>query len=262
MLLWFAWGCEAPDRDRDGYLAALRSPDLAVAAKACDGLESASLRGDCRNDVAERRAAAGDFAGATIVCERVNHAVWRDECWFLITDRAALRGMPALEACKEAGRFRDHCVAHALTREVSDLSARFPEGREAELQVAIAGLLSAYGIADDAPTHGARSPAAQLLALVLAGRFDQQPFEAARCGAVPAADCDLAYFESVRAAGARVDLAALCASGPGLDDVRAAGLPGWTDAGATAANQVWFGLCEALAAGRLQPVANVWIGPD
>lgn len=103
-------GCAQPT-DAERYRRALTTDaTFARAWESCGGITAPPDRGDCQAAVTERfdRREAGD-------CEQIEHAVWKDECRFLLAERLGQAGEldGALAACLSS-RFRRHCTWHLI----------------------------------------------------------------------------------------------------------------------------------------------------
>lgn len=103
-------GCGGPS-DAERYRQALATDaTFPVAWQTCAGIVALPDRGDCQAAVTERfdRREPAD-------CEQIEHAVWRDECRFLLAERLGQAGEldGALAACLSS-RFRRHCTWHLI----------------------------------------------------------------------------------------------------------------------------------------------------
>ena len=104
-------GCADPVSGPVHYRRALTTAATFEAAWAeCVQIADLGDQGDCQASVTERfeRRSAGD-------CEAIEHAVWKDECRFLLAERLGVAGDLdlALDTCVTS-RFRRHCAWHLL----------------------------------------------------------------------------------------------------------------------------------------------------
>ena len=242
-MIWLL-ACSSPQRSDQALYLDSTTAERAQAAERCLPITDSDLRADCLIHAAARHARAGDITTAQATCQRIDDALWRDECWFLTADDAGLIGAPALEACRQSGRFQPHCRGHALGRAAQQLDLAI--GQEAASAQAIGAL-----VADYRPRSAGMKKqvmANELLAIRVAERWSTAPFDPALCGALPEAMCAWAYRASLDAAAA--ELAAQCPGPVSSDDARTIGLTGWTADGATAAAAVWAGICQQVADGQ------------
>ncbi len=124
-------GCGTGPGDAAHYRTALATaPDFPRAWSACGEIRDPGHRGDCQASVTERfdRRSAAD-------CDQIDHAVWADECRFLLAERLGAAGDldGALTACV-ASRFRRHCTWHLLEDAVEASIDRPDAAAEAELE--------------------------------------------------------------------------------------------------------------------------------
>jgi len=92
--------------------------DLSGARLACDEIERERLKFECMADIAEMHVWT-DLESARSVCPEIPRKKWHDQCFFGIAMALSHR-LPddALEACNEAGIWRDFC-RHDVIGEVS-----------------------------------------------------------------------------------------------------------------------------------------------
>ncbi len=130
-LVLFA-GCEAapPDAGAAAYHRALTTDGgYADAAEACREIDDAHVRGDCLLAVMERWAHLDPAS-----CDALVDAVWADECRFQLAERQAAAGdlTTALATC-EGTRFRRSCAWHLLQDEAEAAAHGAPAVAEARL---------------------------------------------------------------------------------------------------------------------------------
>lgn len=213
----------------------------------CDRIADERLRGECRAGAASRMARK-DLVASREACGAITDPVWRDECFFLAADEAELIGRPALETCAEAGRFRDRCTQHAAHRDLAGRGLDLSLGRELTLRARIRDVVASYhpdfGDADvDRMVDAA-------MAQQLSVRFEEQPFEVARCGEAGERVCQMAYGAVLYAAKEAGSLAVACAGDSSPEAVAAAGVTPWV------AGDPMGPVVYALACGHPLPVAE------
>lgn len=244
-MIWLL-ACAPPQRSDQAHYLDSTTAERSEAAARCRPIADSDLRADCLIHAAARHARADDITAAQSTCQEIDDGLWRDECWFLTADDAGLIGAPALEACRQSGRFQPHCRGHALGRAVEQLDVAI--GQETASARAIGALVAAYR----PRSAGMKKQimANELLAIRVAERWSSAPFEPSLCGAMSGAMCAWAYRASLDAAAEA--LAALCPGPVTSDDVRTIGLTGWTTEGQETSAAVWGGICQQVADG--QPV--------
>ena len=130
MILLFALlGCAGP-ADAELYRQAVAlAPDYAVARPLCDQMVDADGRADCQMAVMERfdRLEPAD-------CETVERGLWVDECYFQMAERRRAAGdlAGALATCERI-RFARFCDWHLLQDEVEASIDEAPAAVEARL---------------------------------------------------------------------------------------------------------------------------------
>lgn len=113
LLLLLACGDHRPeDRDRELHARALTAGKDAE----CSGIQDTALRGDCESWRAGQLALS-DSAAAESACDEISAALWREECWFLLSDNTEAIGERAERLCGHTGRFQTQCRSHAIGRE-------------------------------------------------------------------------------------------------------------------------------------------------
>ncbi len=101
--------------ERAAYVAILEERDLPTAERMarCLAFDDPFLRSDCALVAAEL---APRVQGGRVEdwCSDVPRGTWRDECWFMASERARRDGDldRALELCQRAGPFRTDCRQH------------------------------------------------------------------------------------------------------------------------------------------------------
>lgn len=152
MLLLLSCGLSAPsDPDQRLHAQALESGANADCAEIVDS----GLRGDCESWRAGKLART-DALAAESACEDIEPDLWREECWFLLSDNVESMGSEAERLCAQTGRFQRECHSHAIQRE-AELWLREP-GEEMQ---AFAGLEAHFGLSY--PPQEARAEALRAL---------------------------------------------------------------------------------------------------
>ena len=87
----------------------------------CRAIDEPVLRSDCLTALAPR-AAALEALTVVELCDEIEVADWRDECFFVAAERARMVEDPAGAAalCGQAGRFSRDCSNHLWQRELRD----------------------------------------------------------------------------------------------------------------------------------------------
>jgi hypothetical protein len=248
-------GCQQPEaseaaRDVDRYLAALSASDPADGFTRCAVLSTASLRGDCQADLAERLLLPDStMAEVSAICDRIEEDSWRSECWFMAADAREVTGPMVWSACEQTGRYREFCFDHALQRELA--AVEMPLGAEDAAQQTILTLLEQYFPGERDRVKQERFNRA--LAHRVGGRWRTgAEFDPTLCAPLPEPMCRFAYLYSI--SNDDVDLASICAAEEQTTAVVTAGKGyGWTDDGAAMATAVWADLCESLRSSQRAP---------
>lgn len=230
-------GCVTPPAgDAARYLAASDREDAA----SCEAVRDLDLRGECLVFAAQALREAGELEGASAACTDLAPGIWRDECWFALSDGLGAQGTQAVSLCEQAGRFQDECRSHALTRRAEQTLAVQGQEELAARQVQ-AEALQLFG-AVEGP---GRARAA--LREGLAGRMAVVGLDPRRCGAAPADLCAAAYGDRVRqdAGALGLELSTLCPTLPSAQALAQAGLPPWSVEARPLAEQAWVELCGA-----------------
>lgn len=248
-------GCPQPEpseaaADVDRYLAALSAADPAEGFALCGALSTASLRGDCQADLAERLLQPDStMAQVAAICDVIEEDTWRNECWFMAADAREVTGPMVWSACEQTGRYREFCFDHALQRELA--AVEMPPGEEEAAQLAIIALLDQYFPGERDRTKQERFNRALAHRVGVRWRGGED-FDPSLCTPLPEPLCRFAYLHSV--SNDDVDLEAICsADALTAEVVRAGGGYGWTDDGAALAASVWADLCESLRSSRRAP---------
>lgn len=254
--------CDRTAGEAHDYVALVGQADPA----ACLRLEDPLLAQECQAFAAWELARAGNEDAAFAACSGIAGGLWRDECFFQMSDAIAAQGDRARRLCDEAGRYQGHCIGHALGRESQAILEASAIGEE---QTAFAAV-EAVAVAWVGPQKG-RTRAEGILRKSLAARFpDGSLFDRARCGTAPERLCRDAYVQLViersgmdgspPAAGVDPRLRSavvgeVCTAGPSLETVTAAGLPGWTPDSEALVVDAWQQLCSGRRgkAGRIVP---------
>lgn len=243
LLAWLA--CAEPQplppSDAELYLGALAEGDPA----ACAPIAGSSLRGECAAMLTRDIARAGDIDRAFQSCAAIEAGPWRDECFFLLADAAADAPQQARNLCGQAGRFRNQCIGHAISRAISAVINDMAPGTERETIETLHRAMEPYipGAA------GRQQRIEDVMARAIAGRLQRDHFDAGACGTAPDAICRRAYAERMRGAarhrGER-DGAWRAACPPPVTTERAAALrlPTWAPALDTVIAEGWVELCR------------------
>src|SRR5688572_3065984 len=100
MMLWWLSACgssvDIEPEDRVRYLSALEDTDPVAGLVSCDAITDESVRGDCRDTISERLVASGRVAEAEKICAGMESALWKDECYFLLSDKQETSGQDAV----------------------------------------------------------------------------------------------------------------------------------------------------------------------
>jgi hypothetical protein len=101
--------------EREAYVALLKSRDLSTAQRMerCLSFDDPLLRTDCALVAAEGAPKTG---GGRVEdwCADVPQGRWREECWFMASERARRDGdlLRALDLCRSSGAFVTDCRQH------------------------------------------------------------------------------------------------------------------------------------------------------
>lgn len=239
-------GPSSAQRDRAAYAesARLQRTDVVSAAQACDDIGAPQLRAECLGLLMRDLAAVSTDADAW--CATMPDRHWVDLCRFEVIDGRALRGAEAVAACREVQTFHERCLSHALTRQVNREWRVIELGQEDDFVAWLDEQRQVYGIATSTADL-----AADQLARVIArrmkperGRVGPPPdFSRAVCGAASARTCSRAFHAYVRDSTRGMDLGSVCQGSLSADELRAAGLPGWSPDAGELASEVWGQLC-------------------
>ena len=108
----------APDPPTDPPADPLTDQIAASAAGDCARIVDPDMRAECAVF-----AVRADPARAADLCPQISVPFWQDECWFMAADAADLLGEERRIACLRAGRYQGPCIANALSRELTRLTA-------------------------------------------------------------------------------------------------------------------------------------------
>jgi len=210
----------------------------------CVPIPDAGLAGECFSLTARELAQDGQLDAALATCQGMSPGGWRDECFFLISDVSRLSGDAAKQACAAAGQFRNQCVGHAISREVSEILNAMTLGDEAEAYAQLDVVVQRY-----IPGREREGRIRQIMAGYLAERSPTEPFSLVLCGTAPQMLCQEAYVERVRnaeRAAGQADGAWRRACGAHVSVARAVSLdlPGWTPDFDGLARAAWGQLCR------------------
>lgn len=151
ILLLACASVEDGERDPDRYLRILTdtTSDNHTLMQDCGAILGANLRGDCMFTIARR----GTIVNAAVWCPQVEPGIWRDECWFVAAESAAMRGEfdAARQQCMEAGVFAEQCRIHVFQLLVfEEVQPTFSTDRAAA-EEHYAGLLASWEVRRAAP---------------------------------------------------------------------------------------------------------------
>ena len=213
---------------------------------ACSAISDPELSAECVAMRARELYAAGEVEAARAACGGLVAGPWRDECHFLLADEEGVHGDRAREACAQTGRFRFQCLGPAISREASVLFREIPRGQEDRLLRELQALTGSY---IDGPE--ALEKAGRLLAMELATRDPEAPFDLSLCGSAPATLCREAYRERVRRAAKSVNAEEdtgmwrqACARTVSVERAARFGLPTWTPEADPLVQEAWQELCR------------------
>ena len=241
-MLVFLLAC-APTTDAEGYLAAVAEPDNPAL---CDAITDSWLAGECRAMAASTRAGQDDLEGGLAICRKMPESdPWRDECFFLVSDRITAAGEQAKTICDQAGRYQDRCLGHALGREGRAMLQDVAPGEELDAYRALREKSAIYF--DDEQT--AARKLWHMMVEFVASRDIDQPFSAATCGQLQENICRSGFLTRLRFAvrdahGTEQTLHDICRQRPVQVEVAvAAGMPAWTADADGIAQSAWKRLC-------------------
>ncbi len=184
-------GCQPPT-DAERYLAATVNP---ADPAPCDDIGDAWLAGECRAMAAAAVAEAGDVtAGAAICAGLAEGDPWRDECFFLLSDRTSAQGEQARQLCGRSGRFEDRCLGHAFGREGRAMLEAITHGEELAVYRALREKSAEYF---DDPQAAGRKVWHMMVEFIASRDFDR-PFSAATCGGLPDNLCQTGFQTRIR----------------------------------------------------------------
>ena len=215
--------CSSGPDDRASYLAALTQVP-AEALESCAAIQDASLAAECLTGVAARQAVKNVAAGRE-TCARVADAMWRDECYFLVTDAAEQVGRPALETCALAGRFAERCTQHAAHRDLESRTRHLAVGQEDLLWAETRDVVASYH--PDKPAQTLDMMVMAAMAQELAPRWADKPFDVADCGLASDLVCAMAYDAILFEAREEGLLTVACAGEHTPEAIVAAGVTAW-----------------------------------
>lgn len=229
---------EPIDADRAAYVQAADGE-----TDACLRIVDDSLRAECLAFVAESLAAA-DLQAGLRQCAAIPAGLWRDECSFLVCDAAAVSVADAKRCCADAGRYRNRCLGHAVTREVTVAVSRFAPGEEE------AAWRAARDVSVRALGPSGEERAEAVMVRLLADREEGGGLTSRVCGTVPERICTAVYGELVvRAAAAQNKdqqqlVRPACAKRVSLERATSLGLPAWDDSLDTAVQTSFARMCR------------------
>lgn len=248
-MLFLLLGC-APQTDAERYLKAIAEPDNPAG---CDAIRDPWLVGECRAMAATETAEGGDVDRGLAICETMSeHDPWRDECFFLISDRISASGLQASAICARAERYQDRCLGHAFGREGRALLEDVAYGEEQQAFRDLRALSQRYF--DDPQTAGKKLW--HLMTEFIASRDIEEPFSAATCGGLPENLCRTGFLTRIRfsvrdAQGAEQTLHGLCAVLPvTIEAAATAGVASWDPDADRIVQSAWRQFCGNTAHGR------------
>ncbi|MFT5684805.1 MAG: hypothetical protein ACI8RZ_005750 [Myxococcota bacterium] len=225
-VLFFLLACNTPT-DAERYLAATADPSNPTR---CDPIADAWLAGECRTMAAAAVVEGGDVDGGITICGQLTVGdPWRDECYFLVSDRSSASGDQAREICALSGQFEDRCLGHAFGRDGRALLEGVVPGEELVAYRALREKSGEYF----AEQQTSSKKLWHMMTEFVASRDFDVPFSAATCGTLPKSICRTGFQTRIRfsirdSGGFEGDLHGLC--GKGRVEVEAAvalGGPRW-----------------------------------
>jgi hypothetical protein len=225
-VLLFFLAC-SPLTDADHYLAATADPSNPAR---CEPIGDPWLAGECRAMAAAALLEGGDLDAGLDACGALLPGdPWRDECFFLLSDRMSASGEQARQLCAQSGQFEDRCLGHAFGREGRAMLQNVAPGEERDVYRALREKSTEYF--SDQQT--ASKKLWHLMIEFVASRDIQQPFSAATCGSLPRGICQTGFQTRIRfmirdAGGNKQTLHSLCNGQPvAVEAAVALGGPRW-----------------------------------
>lgn len=280
-LLAGLWGCaQDAEKDRARYQRALATTDPASATAICAEIVDPDLRGECLVGIARVAAGAGAAETAWAACDAIGAVAtqtpsrqarpggarpgetgplqagpWREECVFAVVDALEMVGPEAWRACAAAGRYRQPCVGHAVTRAIAswtDLPLEI--GQEAALELEIRRRVRRLS-----PPMGrgpVQTPIVTGTVRKIAQRWEGRTFDAAECGVATEERCAHAYGETMPTHMPEVDRGAICGRALNVEGVQAAGGAPWIPGSEAVVLRAWSDLCRSWG----QPPPTLGVG--
>lgn len=242
-MLLLLLACNTPT-DAESYLAASAEPGN---PDRCEPIEDPWLAGECRAMAAAALVENGDPDAGLAVCGDLPPGdAWRDECFFLLSDRMSASGAQARQVCAQSGRFEDRCLGHAFGR----------EGRAMLQEVEAGGERAAYRALREKSTEYFEDPQIaskklwHMMIEFVASRDLTQPFSAATCGDLPRRICKTGFQTRIRfmirdAGGGDQTLHSLCNGQPvAVEAAAALGGPRWAADTDALVQESWRQFCR------------------
>lgn len=255
-LVCFTLGCQTEPlsaaqqlhADREAYVASLTRPS---DPNACAAIQDPATRSECLSLVAGRISREGRVDHASALCEGLDQSVWRDECAFLVAEKAPVPASEQRRLCDASRSFSQQCRGHLLRRQSQSVLDGFGVGQEPAAYDAVLALAAEFF------PRSAPAQARRIVVEHLAARLPDQPFGRVHCGSAPRDLCVSAYADRVQIAARRQhhqthDLDRLsqlpwepaCDGVPTLARVEALGLPTWEPEANEVVQDAWRLLCS------------------
>ena len=127
ILAWILWACQSPvpkDNTAELYAEAVRAATLQQGVESCEEIEADTTRHECLAFLAQAHGRT-DPSATERVCSELPPSIWRDECYFLLSEAISAPETPApgAEICRKAGRYRQPCFMHLFSGHVGFLRA-------------------------------------------------------------------------------------------------------------------------------------------
>ncbi|MDG1478113.1 MAG: hypothetical protein P8R54_00915 [Myxococcota bacterium] len=242
MLLLFL-ACNTPT-DAEHYLAATADPGNPAR---CEPIGDPWLAGECHAMAAAWLIEHSDTDAGLAVCGALPPGdTWRDECFFLLSDRMSAAGDQARQVCAQSGQFQDRCLGHAFGREGRAMLQEVATGEERDVYRALRVKSAEYF--DDQQT--ASKKLWHMMIEFVASRDIQQPFSAATCGGLPRRICQTGFQTRIRfmlrdAGGSKQTLHTLCNGQPvEVGAAIALGGPSWEADADALVQEGWRQFCR------------------
>ena len=232
---------QSPDPTWHDYLLAIEDP---LDWTKCFEMEDPILLGECIGMSARELAQQDDDEAALEACDALPVGMWRDECFFLVSDALRANGEDAISLCGQAGRYRNPCLGHAIAREADKILVNAERGREDETWMQLMEMVGQHITGREVGSKTRR-----LMIHHLATRDPDDLFSRTTCGKVMPQICQDAYAERVKLAVYTAQQPEgywrqACGRDVTPDRVMNLGLPGWSLDVHDLASAAWVELCR------------------